>query len=203
MKMFVWSVASSALLTVLPGCGSDSSSSGPPTTAELVASCKKSCNKLVSCLPDSGAGLSTNCDTICTDANFQMGSGGQSSATSCDYAKVKAKLDECATVECSQLRACQAEAAGICRDTSGGTGGSSSGAGGSSSGTGGSTSGGGGGAAGAGSCADCDKANVCCKSLNDPATCDPALFSKASCDTSGPEMAAIIQACAGVASMCH
>lgn len=212
-KFFVWSQASLVLLTVLAGCGSDSGASGPPTTADLVASCKKSCNKFASCQPDSG-GFAPNCDSLCSDQTFQMGSVGQSSAPACDYGKVKAKLDECATVDCSKLLACQQEAAAICpaspqgSGAASGAGGSSSGAGGLGAGTGGVNSGGGApggssGAAGAGTCADCDKANVCCKSLQDPAICDPASFSKASCDTSGQEMAAIIVACGGVAAMCH
>ena len=107
------------LLAFLPACGGDSNSgngSGAPTTAELVASCNRTCSKMKACAGDSGFGSFINCDQICTEQNLMpRGTAGQSSAPPCDYAKVKAKLDSCEQVACSELQACQAEAAGICR----------------------------------------------------------------------------------------
>lgn len=207
-KLVLWSLASSVLLASVSACGSDSSSSGSgaPSTSELVAACKESCNKEVSCLPDAGKAF-IHCDTLCVPSNYQGAAGaggGQSSSASCDYAKVKAKLDECANVDCSKLQTCQQELAAICKPTSSGAGGSSSGAGGGGNGT-GATLGSGGAATGTGSCADCDKAQTCCKTQaakagQDPASCSS--FSKATCEAGGAQMSTFIQACAALAGAC-
>jgi hypothetical protein len=203
-RLVSFSQASLLLLALLPGCGSDSSG-GTPSTSDLVATCKKVCNKEVSCIGDSGpaAGF-LNCDDICTPDNFKPGTS--KSGGTCDYAKVKSKLDSCANVSCDKLEACQEEADAICSPsdgTSGSGGASNPGAGGSSTHPfGGSTtttgSGGSGTGTGTADCSACDKAAACCKALAaaagqaDTSSCDA--FSKATCE-SQPQLA---QACASV-----
>lgn len=193
--------ASWLLLALLPSCGgsSDDGNGGAPTTAELVASCNRTCNKMKTCAGDAGAGF-INCDQICTEQNFTpRGQGGQSSGPACDYGRMKAKLDECEKVQCSELTSCYAAAGEICSETPSGSGGSSStGSGGSATSNGGST--------GNGNCAACDEANACCRTISaqagqDPASCDS--FSRATCESyPAAQQATFIQGCTGILAAC-
>jgi len=193
------------LLALLPACGSDKNSgSGAPSTAELVASCNRTCDKMKACAGDAGSFI--NCDQICTDQNFTpRGAGGQSSAPACDYGKMKEKLDSCAQVACSELQACYAEAGRICADTGSGTGGTSGGTGGASTGSGGSSIGAGG-TGTTGTCADCDRATTCCKTAaaqagQDPASCDS--FSSTTCaGIPAAQQSQFIQACTSLLAAC-
>src|SRR5260221_6764707 len=105
-RLMTWSHTSWLLLALLPACGSDGGAGATPSTSELVATCTKACNKQKDCLGEQGSLL--RCDEICSPKQFQKPSG--STTVTCDYEKLRSKLEQCSSVECSALPACQEEA---------------------------------------------------------------------------------------------
>ena len=156
IKLTTWFPGSLVLLSLAAGCGSDSGSNsgsnGQPSTADVVSSCNTTCNKEKSCNPSLASFI--DCSKICDPSTFTggTGTGGSTSTTvTCDYGALKAALDHCATVDCSELTSCEEQATSLCKSTSSGTGGTSGvGAGGTGEGTGGTAEGAGGSATGAG-----------------------------------------------------
>jgi len=158
---------------------------------------------------------------VCSPDNLQK-SSSSGSKVSCDYAKLRSKLDDCLSVECKDLDTCMAQASSICEQptTSGNKpgqttppGGTSSGgttppdgAGGSSSTPGDDPASGGGpsvppGGSGtsSGDCGVCAHANGCCQALlgaagGDQSSCDAV--SEAQCKaTPAAQQSTFVQLC--------
>ena len=189
-SLISWSRPLWLLVAFVPACGGgDGSGTGGAgvSTSELVATCKKTCSKEKECLGAQGNVL--NCDSICSPDNIHKGMSSDAQET-CDYPKMRDKLESCLKVECKDLEACMDEASSICSDKpkaggdQTGAGGAPSTSGGDTMGAGGripwtgpastggtpSTSGGdttskGGAAAGSDDCSVCERANACCKAL--------------------------------------
>ena len=112
MNRFVsWSHASLLLLALVPACGGDDNG-GSGSTAQLIATCEKVCNKEKECLGKEASFL--DCNQMCSPDKLQKPPTSTGSKVTCDYAKVSSKFQACLSVECSKLNSCMTEASSAC-----------------------------------------------------------------------------------------
>ncbi len=201
-RLISWSTPFWLFVALVPACGGDDGNGGSGvSSAQLVSTCKKTCEKEKGCLGAEANVL--DCNQVCSPDKIPQNGTSNSKAT-CDYAEVKSKLEACLDAKCEDLESCMDDATRSCRDASSGdngssgvgTGGKSGGvgvptgsAGDGSQGTGGSDGddSGSGGAVGIPSsgsgegssdCSVCAQAAACCKALiglsgdQQSATCD-------------------------------
>jgi hypothetical protein len=112
-RLISWSRPLMLLVALVPACGGDDGTGS--SMSELVSTCKQTCNKEKSCL---GAEASAfDCDQMCSPSNIQKNSKSDSNQT-CDYGKVRSKLEACLSVDCKALESCIEDATSSCDKTS-------------------------------------------------------------------------------------
>jgi hypothetical protein len=106
-----WSYASLLVLALVPACGGDDNG-GTGSTAQLIATCNKVCNKEKQCLGKEASFL--DCNQMCSPDKLEKPPTSTGSKVTCDYAKLRSKFEGCLSVECSELDSCMAEASSAC-----------------------------------------------------------------------------------------
>jgi len=210
-RLITWSRPLWLLIAFVPACGGGDGSDGTGVSmSDLVSTCKQTCSKEKDCLGAEASAL--DCDQMCSPSNLQSNMKSESNET-CDYGKLRSKLEACLNAACKDLESCLDDASSVCKETSSaGTGGApngggveaaSGGAGASSSASGGATttpSSGSGSTTATDDCSVCERANACCQALLGSAGSDAATacssFSKTQCESaSDTERSEFIQAC--------
>ncbi|HVW24058.1 MAG TPA: hypothetical protein VHC69_01740 [Polyangiaceae bacterium] len=208
-RLITWSRPLWLLVALVPACGGGDDGTSV-SMSDLVSTCKQTCSKEKGCLGAEANAL--DCDQMCSPSNLQSNMKSESKET-CDYDKLRSKLEACLNVECKDLEACLDDASDVCKDTtsSGAGGAANTGNGSAASGGAGTTSSGSGAAtdepaSGTGStasnddCSVCERANACCQALLGSAGGDEAnacsAFSKTQCESaSDAARSQFIQVC--------
>lgn len=110
-RLISWSCPLALLVALVPACGGDDGTG--TSMSELVSTCKQTCNKEKGCLGAEASAL--DCDQMCSQSNIQKNTKGDSNQT-CDYGKVRSKLEACLSVECKDLDSCLEDATSSCDD---------------------------------------------------------------------------------------
>lgn len=196
-RLITWSRPLWLLVALVPACGGGGDDGTSVSMSDLVSTCKQTCSKEKDCLGAEANAL--DCDQMCSPSNLQSNMKSESSET-CDYGKLRSKLEACLNAECKDLESCLDDASNVCKATaSSGAGGApnaadvpagSAGAGTPSSGSGGATDEPASGTDGTTSnddCSVCERANACCQALLGAAGGDDAnacsAFSKTQCES--------------------
>jgi hypothetical protein len=108
-RLITWSTTLSLLVALVPACGGDDGTG--TSVSDLVSTCKQMCNKEKDCLGAEASVL--DCDQMCSTSNIQKKTTGDSNET-CDYGKLRSKMEACLSVECSNLQSCFEDATSTC-----------------------------------------------------------------------------------------
>jgi hypothetical protein len=108
-RLITWSTTLSLLVALVPACGGDDGTG--TSVSDLVSTCKQMCNKEKDCLGAEASVL--DCDQMCSTSNIQKKTTSDSNET-CDYGKLRSKMEACLSVECSALQSCFEDATSAC-----------------------------------------------------------------------------------------